>query len=224
MDFREAVLPHLRIAFERQNYLFNLLGEDHQFTFSMDTGKITFNNRLSFKAQILGTESHYDESWLWGWANDASNIPPPLLQAGNKIKDDGQKYQIDLLIQSQFNLDEFHNGHLIGMFSSGLFRANAYYSIPYEGGALFVLIKDTTFPANSTDPLQNIAMTFPQLISNLTVHNHRLAFEYYAKAHDISISSQSAETITLQGKHNQTLTAQFDSSNRLTGLQGKLNN
>lgn len=223
MDFITAVVPHMGIAFERQNFLLDTIGEDHDFTFAMDTGKIVFNKKLSFSAQILGTESHYDQSWLWGWANEASGIPPNLLQAGNKLKSYGQKHQIDALMHAEFYLDEFHNGHFIGMMSSGLFKANAYYTIPYEGGALYVLIKDSSFPADRCDPLQRIALTFPQLIGNLTVPDHQQAFKYYVKAHNLTISSETDTKIIVAGSNNQQLMAQFDDRSRFTGLKGKLN-
>lgn len=222
MDFEKAVMKYMGIAFERQNFLYRILGDDHTYNFSMDTGNITFNDELAFSAQVLGTESHYDQTWLWGWANEASQIPDDLLVAANKMKKYGQHYQIDSLTQRKFELNETQNGHYIAMLASGISQANAYYKIDYEGGSLYVLIDDPQFPVDVRDSLQRIALTFPQLIGSVQVSNHKFAFKGHVHAHSLPIQSETDHQIIVKGNHNQTLTAEFDEHKRLTNLTGKL--
>lgn len=222
MELQDLVVPYLGIALERQLYLASLLSENPYAFFDMTTGKVTIDDKFSVDVQILGTESYTDQSWLWGWANDVSNIPDNLLLRAKQLKQYGEQRQINALVQPGLTLDETHNGHYIGMLGSGLLNTNAYYSIGYDGGALYVLIDDENFPTDERDPLQRIGLTFPQLIGGMPVPDHRLAFKGYAEAHHLPILSETATQIQLLGSNNQTLIAQFDTLNRLTQLNAQL--
>ena len=224
MSFEDALLPYIAIAYEKQLFLASILGDDHRFDFNMNAGTMTFNNKDAYSIQILGTEAHDAQTWLWGWANAASGIPEKLLQSGMQLKAYGEEHSMDALTRAEIPLDAAHNGHAFSLFASGILKVPAYYSAGYDGGALYVLIDDPTFPTDERDPMQRIATTFPQLIAGMTLANQYLAFKGYLRAHNIAIQSESESEIVAKATNGQTLTAEFDEHHRLTNLSGKFHN
>jgi hypothetical protein len=80
-------------SFDKQLHLSQLVGEE-DWHFNMASGLLSFGQHLHFQAQLLGTESDHDRTWLWAWANEGSHIPPPLLQAALQMKTLGEEQQI----------------------------------------------------------------------------------------------------------------------------------
>ena len=72
------------VAFKQQLHLGDLVG-DLPWAFDVPTGTLSFGD-LHWHAQILGTESHQTNTWLWAWANTGSNLPPALIQASLQMK------------------------------------------------------------------------------------------------------------------------------------------
>jgi hypothetical protein len=223
MDFMDALLPVVAVAFEKQLYLSEVVS-NRPWAFSMgDERQLSFGHEYAFKVQLLGTEGDAAGTWLWSWANEASGIPAPLLKSAEQLRQYGQQHDIRELVDAEIPLDEFHNGHYFSLLASGLLKANGYYRGPYQGGALFMLIDDPDFPADDRDPMQRITFTFPQLISAITLSDHRTAFVGYAQAHQLAVTDDaSSDTVQVQAPNGQTIEATFDSNRRLLNLEGKL--
>jgi len=62
---------HAASVLERQLRLGTLIGDQHQWTFDMASGRLQFNEQHSFPVQLLGSESEESNTWLWAWANAA---------------------------------------------------------------------------------------------------------------------------------------------------------
>ena len=63
---------------DKQRTLMDLIGEKHRWDFDMKSGEIAFNGKHKFPVQIIGTESHQSNTWLWAWANAESGIQWPF--------------------------------------------------------------------------------------------------------------------------------------------------
>lgn len=168
---------HAAPSFGEQLHLSSLVGEC-DWHFDVSTGLLSYGNQYCWHTQLLGTESEVDGSWLWAWANTASNIPAQLLVASLALKAYGEQHGIPELTTPQLPLDQI-DGHTLSLLASGICEANAYYRCPYEGGALFVLIMDENFPQCPDPPIQRIATVFPQAIAALAIPDHRLALAGY---------------------------------------------
>jgi hypothetical protein len=206
-------------SFDKQLQLAHLVGEV-SWQLSLDSGLLSVGNRYCWRIELLGTLSESDGTWLWAWANDASNIPAHLLVASLAFKAYGEQHGIPELTTPQLPLDQI-DGHTLALFASGICEANAYYRCPYEDGALFLLIMDDTFPKCTDPPLQRVATVFPQAIASLEIPDHKLALTGYLDHYSLSYE-QDGDKIVVKENGEAALTATFDEQNRMTNLEAKL--
>lgn len=207
---------HVASSCDKQLHLNDLAGS-LEWQYSMTTGVLSFGARFRWQAQLLGTEAHDSQTWLWAWANRASNIPPQLLSAALTLRVLGKLHQTPELIEPELPLDEF-NGHGLAMLASGACQANAYFRAPYDGGAAILLIKDSNFPRCTEPPLHRISTIFPQAIATIAIPNHRLAFSGYL-AHYGLIGEADDNIVVVNDDAKGVLTATFDAAQRLTRLE-----
>jgi hypothetical protein len=156
---------HVAFSFDKQLQLAELVGQLN-WSFNKPTGLLSFGDRYKWHVQILGTEAYGRNTWLWAWANQASNIPAKQLEASMTMKALGEEQAITEFTTPELPLGEI-NGHMLCLIASGVCKANAYYRGPYTGGAAFFLIQDDGFPKRKVVPLARIVSVFPQVISAL---------------------------------------------------------
>ena len=215
-----SLLPWLIASFDRQHFLSELIGRD-DWHFDLSSGLLSFGSKHRWQIQLLGTASESSGTWLWAWANEASDIPVHLLVASLALKAYGEQHGIPELTTPQLPLDHV-DGHTLALLASGICEANAYYRCPYEGGALFVLIMDENFPKCQDPPLQRIATVFPQAIASLDIPDHKLALTGYLDSYKLGFE-QDGDKIVVKEDGEAVLTAMFDEQNRLTGLEVRVN-
>ena len=208
---------HAAATFDKQSYLNDIVGA-LDWEFDMDTGLLGFGGTHEWLAQVLGTESEQSGTWLWGWANDASGIPDNLLACANSLRKLGTDSAIPELTEPQVPADEL-DGHFWSILATGLCRANAYYRGPYDGGAVYLLIKDANYRHTLDHPLVRLASVFPQAISTYPISNHKHALKGHAEFLGLSVQPQENATIIADSQGGQ-LSAEFDGQNRLTSLSG----
>lgn len=101
-------------------------------------GLIRFGS-CEFPADIIGSESSIQNTWLWSWAHTESGLPEKVTAASRRAKralPDLPEFQT-----GKFMLDEIHNGHDLLMICCGVSEEHrCYYRCPYDGGAAFVMI------------------------------------------------------------------------------------
>lgn len=218
--FVEMFHDHAAASLDKQLALGDMLGE-HEWTFDMDAGRITFTGgrllskkRHTFAVQVLGTESEGTNTWLWAWANERTP-PAPLLHAANRMKAIGAKEGVPELADPHLDLGTL-TGHHFAMVASGLLAANCYYRGSYEGGAVFLLIRDPSFPRPSSEPLARIASIFPQLISSMDIDDHKRSFLSYLKFYKLHVADEGAVVVGRAAAGR--LSATFDEAHRLTEL------
>lgn len=218
MDFDQLWLRCVARSWDKQMALADLLHDNPSWNFSMDSGMLSFSNGHRFKAQILGTESEISHTWLWAWANDASGIPPNLLQAPLAVKAFGSKYQIAALTTPELALDSQIDGNKLALISSQIGQGDAIYRGPYDGGAVFLFIKDKTYPKPTETPIQRIAMKFPQLIANVPLPDHRTVLQHYCQSYGLTVQTKPGKLVAT-APNGKTLEASFDQLGRLSKLE-----
>ena len=101
------------------------------------------------------------------------------------------------------------------MVASGLTNAHLYYRIPFEGGALYVLINDPSFGRSPAAPATRIPSVFPRLLESVRVSPRR-ALLAYMRAFSLDVTEEANRVTGRQG--NDVVVATFDASGRLTGI------
>ena len=137
-------------SFLHQNRMGELIIADNGWELNPREGVIRFGEQ-EFRAGVLGSESHIQNTWLWSWAHTESGLPEKSVAASRRAKKslpDLFEFQI-----GKFMLDEIHTGHNLSMIACGASdEALCYYRCPYDGGAAFVTI--TGLPAEIFAPAE----------------------------------------------------------------------
>src|SRR5262245_11578156 len=94
-EFEQLYHRHVITSYEKQLRLADVVGA-HSWSFSMQDGSLTFQEDgepsrapMVFAAQLLGTAADGDSTWLWSWANEASQIPAALTQGARHLREAG---------------------------------------------------------------------------------------------------------------------------------------
>ncbi len=126
------------VALEKQERLNHVL-RNHNMNLDLETGMASFSGGLTCSCQILGTESENTLTWLWGWAEEQTEIPETMLTKSRELKLKGANEQIPELLSPSLDLSRT-DGNMLASVASMLCDATAFYRDHYEGGALFMLL------------------------------------------------------------------------------------
>jgi hypothetical protein len=219
-DLNQLFLQHAAASYDKQMALGDIIG-GADWQFDMTTQSLTFGANIRFKIQVIGTESTHSNTWLWGWANEASGIPAAMLRASEELRALGKQHKISALTQDSFPLSDDLNGHLLSMIASGVCNGDAYYRGPYDGGALFMLIRDDHFPHRTVNPALRITTIFPQVIANILLSDHRLAFRHYVEFY-LGHVEEKGDILRAEFSNKNIVEARFMPDNRLESIDSNL--
>lgn len=218
--FDNLFTQHVMSSLDKQLRLADLLDNKGTWSTDLRKGTISFKDVGTYKMQVLGTESEGDDSWLWGWANEASNIPTALLNVADNLRDYGNKHSIEELTQAEQSLDDI-DGHQFGLIASGFAQAQAYHRCPYNGGALFALIMDPTLKLTVENDLVRATTVINQAVSTYDMHNQNIAIDAYLTYLGLDVYS-SNDTKYAQRDDETVMTITFDKNNRMTKLESTI--
>lgn len=137
-DFLDLLSLSAGAAFLHQNRMGELIIGDNGWELNPGEGIIRFGGQ-EFRAGILGSESHIQNTWLWSWAHTESGLPEKAVAASKRAKK--SLPELPEFQTGKFMLDEIHTGHNLSMLACGAYEeASCYYRCPYDGGAAFVVI------------------------------------------------------------------------------------
>ena len=204
------------IGFEKQYSLAEVIG-DNNWNVDMTTGLISFGS-IDMPIQILGTYSYHSNTWLWAWANEASNIPNNLLKQANELKALGEEYNIEFLLKDEYKIEPI-DVHALGIIASGKFGSSAYYAGDFGDGIVLMTIDNPLVDTVEYNEQARILKTFPQVISTFSI-NHKRTLKNYLEAKGYSVE-ETQEGLTAT-KNGNVISALFDDSNRLIKLNGEI--
>lgn len=170
-DFLSLLSLSAGSAVLRQNRMGSLVIGENGWNVDLKNRRIRFGEH-EFDCGIIGSESYYSNTWLWGWANTESGLPElsfaPARRAKRNLPD------CEEITSAKFSLDELHSGHNLAMVTVGSAEKNVcYYRCPYEGGAVFVQIDGLPDEIFAPAPLFDIANRIVEIIGSLYC-DHRL--------------------------------------------------
>lgn len=210
--FDELLCDHAGLSMEKQLNLSDLTADAGQWSADLKAGTLTLGNH-TWRCQLLGSHAENDDTWLWGWANPY-NYGPHILQAALHLRELGQQQGIFELTERKFVAGET-NGYVIAMVASGLCNASAFYRMPYQGGAGFVLIDDPAYPVAADSGASRMAEVFTTLIQNVTISNQRRALESYARQRGLGVQGDAQLLEITFPATGESLKARFDDARRL---------
>jgi hypothetical protein len=225
MNYTDLLTKHYLSALEKQLALADWLQArgNPDWGFGMDAGRLTFQPVASFAAQILGTQADHSNTWLWSWANTASNIPPALVKAAEALRAYGEQHNIPEFTQPELNVTETVNGHCIAMIASMMPQSNAYYRGPYDGGAIFLLIEDSAYPVRvARDPVKIINHIPLAVRQGLPLDMGRAIHAYLRQCG--TQADLRADGITATFAEGSTVNVALDAQGRVAKIQGDLKN
>lgn len=198
---------HGAASLDKQWALGDLIG-DADWHVSMAEGVISFGDKR-FPIQVLGSESAASGTWLWSWANHASNLPPALVRSAELLRGFGAEHGVAELAEAELSLESV-SGHLLAMIAAGVLGADCYYRGPYEGGAVFLLLEAPELRVRLSPPTRMINV-FIQFISTFEV-NHRRALLAYLQSRGYECAAEGDELV---GANQQgSIACRFDEHDR----------
>jgi uncharacterized protein DUF6882 len=223
-EFESLYHRHALTSYEKQLRLADVIGT-RSWRFSMEDGALTFDEDggaprpstpIVFAAQLLGTVAYNDSTWLWSWANEASQIPPALTHDARRLRDSGPAAE---WTTSQFALElNRADEHRLAMASSGLLAADAFYRGPYAGGAAFFMLHDERLRLPVPEG-PRVVRTITEAISQGAIANHRAAIMSYFTERGLQPRADGEDAI-LAMLSGRALRADFDAQGRLAKLGG----
>lgn len=235
---KELITQHIAPALDKQFYLADLIGEEDWWV-NYEKATISFGDKLTFKIQVLGTESNLTNTWQWFWANTQS-FSPELVKASLQMRSYGEQSSIPEFVEplipmdpladdgsfkknqtyfDPFTMSNELDGHYFSTIALGICNADAYFRAPYgDRGASFVLIN---YPQLRQIPesLARVATLFPQFIMNMPfeITSHRQAFVPYLQYYNVKVQETVNEVVGID-QNNRRIVGQFDQLGRLTDL------
>jgi hypothetical protein len=215
--FTELLTQHIGAAFAKQLAFGDFLGE-RSWGVDLRQGTCQFGDDLTYPIQLLGTEATGDSTWLWAWANEASNLPPALLTTCTTLRELGQRESIPELAQRSFSIG-IANGHLLSMVASGIDGKSCYYRGAYDGGALFFLVRDVPDLLLQPVTTERAITTISQVIAEIEVP-HRAMTQAFLISQEFSLEATNDGVI---GERNgERIVLSFDDLDRVKDISAKL--
>ncbi len=216
-SFTNLLELHAGLSHEKQLIFGEVIAES-AWQFDMNSGTISFGDNFEFPVQIIGSLSHNDHSWMWGWANAQSGIPAHLLEYSNELRALGEDKNSKELTGGHFVVDEGFE-HQVGMIACGHFNTKSYYCADYGQGTLVVTIESDAIPDVDQSRFERILSGFPHLISHMEL-DHKLALECYLIDRGFQLKIVENEIVGL--KNGKEIVGIFDQHERLKSLNGDL--
>ncbi|MDQ5827562.1 MAG: hypothetical protein M3441_25725 [Chloroflexota bacterium] len=219
VTFAGLLLEYGADSLHKQYALIDYLGE-HSWNFSLETGLISFGPDRTFPFQLLGSESEYDGTWMWAWANQASNIPEALTKSSRALREFGASHGIDEFSRPKFKCGDV-DGHRLSMVASGVCKAGGYYRCPYDEGAAFALVDFGGAVPEKSLVLPRMSTVFMNFISGFEVADQRAALASYARLRGVQTANDGTDLL-LSAADGSTGVASFDDLNRIARFEVKL--
>jgi len=220
-NISDLIVKYAVSSNDKQVILNDLIGM-YDWSFDMDTEKLSFDSRFNYSVQILGTQSRISNTWMWAWANNQWEIPEKLLQMSYQIKDFGEKNSVLEFQQPQLKVNSQLNNHIFALIATGICNAKAYYIGNHENGSVAFLIDDEKYAAIDNRPLGlRICNVFTSAISQIEIIDHRLALIHYLEYLKLNVEEEK-NTIFGNDQKKHVIKAEFNKNMTLRNIESVL--
>jgi hypothetical protein len=214
LELETLLMEHGGFVAESQNAALAAYA-DQKWDYDTKTQKLSFGDGTAVRAGILGTYSAKSGTWLWAWANRASNFPPAAMVSSQRLHSLGQQRGINRFTSPEMPMVASELPEL-AICATGLLGARAYYLGRLPEQVVMFTLEDEAIPTLGPASAPTLVATFLELISRQTIVDHKRAFIAYVTARGLSVRGDEATLLVPVGAHE--LVADFDAQNRLTNL------
>lgn len=215
----QLLVNHGLPALDKQLHLSDLVGEA-DWLLDQDAGTLTFGGMTVCAAQVLGSQSDAAETWLWAWAN--SSVPEHVARDAVAVRKYGTDHGIEELTRDELPLGGSITGEALALIASELTHADAYYRGPFEGGAVFVLLR---LPEDAPRPAPADVLRAVRTLSiapmALAIPLPRQVVANYVRSIGL-IVEDSGRDLVGRDAGGESLTVAFDLSGRIKAVTSTL--
>ncbi|MBL8018589.1 MAG: hypothetical protein JNM27_02905 [Leptospirales bacterium] len=215
--FQEFVAENAPLYFEKQSNV--ELYTDGPWQYDVAQARLVFEGVHSYHAEILGTFSYEDDSWLWAWANKQSNIPQQHLKTSEKLtqffEDNGMA---DHAIRT-FSMRSEPRLHLAIAANAALPEIIGFYRAQNQSNEALLAILSPTFSRDSRPVGMVLARALTQSISDVQISDHRRMTKHYLAGKGFRLIESPDKILALNDAGNQILDVRFDAQNRIADLR-----
>lgn len=213
----------LALSHEQQLQLAERVGEA-AWSYDTTLRRLDFEDRASFPAQLLGSESHASGTWLWAWANEQSALPPEVTALSRQLRRLGDERGIPELTTPQLALAPALSAALLAAAAAGtLPGVRAWYRGPTDHGAAWLLIDDPDdleLPAPTTArTLRVLTEVLANLPRALPALDHGVLVRSYLARRGFLLTEDGP---TLRARHpdGANVEVEFDPAGRIATMRG----
>lgn len=205
------------LGFEVQRHLASELERATNSLVDLQEGTIDLGDAGRWSVEVIGSAS--GGTWLWGWANEASQLPPAAVEHVTRLRDgmDG----VTAMTTPQPSLDEHVQPHRLCLLATHFVGFKGYLGLPNGPGEVFLGITDPTFPVDPRPALHRFVMTVPPFVADFDVPDHRTLVETHARNRGLAVADGDERSLQFAGPAGEA-TFTFDEHDRLTDLSSKL--
>ena len=184
------------LATEQQLHLADVVVE-RDFFVTLDVGTISFGDDLTYRCELIGTESPASGTWLWGWANPAE-FDDHITATTRALRAHGEAQGIAALSEAEVPLDDEVSGHRMAAIAVGHAQGPAYFSAPMDGGARAYLLVDDPRLELPAPEVPRLMTTLTLILENGDVRNWPAALGSYADRRELTATDEHG-AIRLEG-------------------------
>jgi hypothetical protein len=210
----ELLTRYAFVGQERQEKLADWVGNDGDFSMDFPSQRIEWSSGRAARCDLLGTEA--GGTWLWAWANTSLPFGGAVLSAVNALRQHGLELGVSEFTEPGFEVDDLHNGHVLGTIASGLLGANGYYFGSGETSAVLTLV---TAPELALPPADAIRLS-GIITRSLGVFpvSHRAAARAYLEQRGAQIAVAADDSWQVHAPAGGQLTVTFDHLDRVAAV------
>ncbi len=215
----ELLRTHGLRALDKQVHLSDLF-DQADWLLDQDAGTITFGGNVVCAAQVLGTQSDASRTWLWAWANPS--VPEAVRRDAELVRSFGERNGIEVFTDAEHRIDPSMSPEMLSLVASELTDADGYYRGPYEGGAVFVLVRlPGEAPRREPGDVRHVVRTLGLSQLVLTVGLDREAVEVYLASAGLEVLGE-ADEVAGRGPDGASVTVRFDRLGRIRDVRTTL--
>ena len=210
----ELVERYIGIAYDKKMSMEEVL-TGTSWNLDLNAGIITFGPERVFPMQVLGSFDKSTEIWTWGWANEKTKIPEPLLLQARQLREYGEEHQIQMFTLPQFN-SSISDLYFLGSIAVGLFESSASYMADYGGGMLLVTMESAEIDQFPKADLERIPRVFTQITAGYAMEHRAALLHYLARKGYTAIETGHIISAEVDGG---SIVATFSDEGRITNMR-----
>ncbi|MEV5961438.1 DUF6882 domain-containing protein [Kribbella sp. NPDC051952] len=207
-------------AIQQQDLFNEVVGPD-SLQVDLDKRTLTGERGVLGGVSLLGSFSHLDNTWLWGWSNPGFGPEAPAVAGTLPIREFGAKHGIDEFTTESPDLSGFaepaYGAITLAITAGTVIGGRGVWSTAInEGrGHVYLHVADDQLPQAAFDPIATprLLMTAVSVFPS----DHRRIVHGYLKHFGLQYA-ESAEAIRSTIPDGSTLTTTFDEHGRLANV------